>query len=81
MPKARMPTYLLTVYTVHLNEPPNYGNVAITEKSGGCKGEANDRERTSIYKPVVRLGTWVGEKKRVMLFFLSHQFVNLYWKG
>jgi len=51
MPKARKPTYLLSVYTVHLNEPPNYGNIAITEKSGGCKGEASDRERTVIYKP------------------------------
>ena len=51
MPKARMPTYLLTVYTVHLNEPPNYGNIAITEKSGGCKGEATVVERALIYKP------------------------------
>jgi len=50
MPKARKPTHLRYLIVL-LCKPPHCGNTAITEKSGGCKDEARDRERTVTYKP------------------------------
>jgi len=59
MPKARKPTHLRCSNTVHLCKPPYCGDTAITEKSGGCKEDANVREKTPAYKPRKRELGWV----------------------
>jgi hypothetical protein len=51
--------------------PVHYGDVAITDKTGGCKDDIGDVERTIAYKPALQ-GTWVIGEKRVVPS--SHQY-------
>ena len=50
VPKAES-SYRTAPVMVHLCKPAHYGDIAFTEKTGGCNSKADVVERTLAYKP------------------------------